>query len=138
MRKGERGKERETRDFRRNTREEESQRTETRNFSSRDSDYQRADRLFLPILLEKISKEKREKWEGDRERKWEISVCDNVSAEGKIKRHGCLNPSLISRGTRVLKTYREAADFFFSENVVIRYSKLLASKCDASLTDETE
>lgn len=51
-----------------NTQEEESQRTETRNFSSRDSDYQRADRLFLPILLEKISKEKREKWEKKREK----------------------------------------------------------------------
>lgn len=60
MRKDERGEEHETCDFRRILRKKSHGRTKTRNFSSRDSDYQRADRLFLPIQLEEISKEKRE------------------------------------------------------------------------------
>jgi len=85
------------------------------------SGYQRADRLFLPIPLEEISEEKggREggREEGEGERKWEISDCDKVAAEGKIKRHECLNSSLISRVILVFTTYREAADFFFSEKM---------------------
>lgn len=66
MRKGGRGEERETRDFRRIL-EKNHEETETRNFSLRDSDYLRVDRLFLPIPLEEISKEKKRERERGKE-----------------------------------------------------------------------
>lgn len=49
-----------------NTQKEEPRRTKTQNFSLRVSDYQRADRLFLPIPLEEISEEKGRKREREK------------------------------------------------------------------------
>jgi len=64
MRKGERREKHKTCDFR-DSQKEKSRRTKTRNFFLRDfSNYQRADRLFLPIPLEKISEEGQEEREG--------------------------------------------------------------------------